>query len=135
MENNVVAKECSQCFLPSQPKDKAAFYFLMCGVPFVLLWDYLVVMPVSFDEDSWLGLVHTAVSVFIAANVLGNLYMIISSELVGQLETSKIVTAVPNSDWRFCSECQKSFPPRSFHCKSCNTCTIKRDHHCAYSVY
>jgi len=36
-------------------------------------------------------------------------------------------------DWRECSECQRLAPPRSWHCKVCKVCVLKRDHHCLYT--
>merc|ERR1719362_1332561 len=29
----------------------------------------------------------------------------------------------------FCEICQVPKPPRTFHCKRCKTCVLKRDHH------
>jgi len=46
----------------------------------------------------------------------------------------KKVEAPPDQmDWRECSECQRLAPPRSWHCKVCKVCVLKRDHHCLYT--
>lgn len=31
-----------------------------------------------------------------------------------------------------CSICRKSVPPRTFHCRVCHVCVVKRDLHCAW---
>ena len=32
--------------------------------------------------------------------------------------------------WTECPLCQNAVPPRGRHCKICNVCVLKRDHHC-----
>ena len=35
-----------------------------------------------------------------------------------------------------CSVCKRRVPPRTFHCRVCQACVIKRDHHCVwYDTY
>eukprot|EP00005_Dracoamoeba_jomungandri_P006982 CAMPEP_0174271958 /NCGR_PEP_ID=MMETSP0439-20130205/49581_1 /TAXON_ID=0 /ORGANISM="Stereomyxa ramosa, Strain Chinc5" /LENGTH=271 /DNA_ID=CAMNT_0015362255 /DNA_START=74 /DNA_END=889 /DNA_ORIENTATION=+ len=33
---------------------------------------------------------------------------------------------------RFCARCEEFKPPRSHHCRECNACTLKMDHHCPW---
>uniref|UniRef100_A0A1B0C063 Palmitoyltransferase n=1 Tax=Glossina palpalis gambiensis TaxID=67801 RepID=A0A1B0C063_9MUSC len=35
--------------------------------------------------------------------------------------------------WRLCSKCEILTPPLSWHCESCDTCILKRDHHCVFT--
>ncbi|XP_026325037.1 probable palmitoyltransferase ZDHHC24 [Hyposmocoma kahamanoa] len=38
-----------------------------------------------------------------------------------------------NSDnWMYCKVCECKIPPRAWHCKICNKCCLKRDHHCYF---
>ena len=36
--------------------------------------------------------------------------------------------------WHQCLPCQTPAPPRSFHCKICKVCVLKRDHHCFFTA-
>jgi hypothetical protein len=31
-----------------------------------------------------------------------------------------------------CSVCRRRVPPRTFHCRICQACVVKRDHHCVW---
>ncbi|XP_017462043.1 PREDICTED: probable palmitoyltransferase ZDHHC24 [Rhagoletis zephyria] len=37
-------------------------------------------------------------------------------------------------DWRYCLVCEANSPPRAFHCKNCDRCILRRDHHCVFSA-
>lgn len=37
------------------------------------------------------------------------------------------------SGWRFCPFCECNAPSRSFHCFTCKTCILRRDHHCVFT--
>ena len=34
--------------------------------------------------------------------------------------------------FNLCPTCQCHLPPRAYHCKRCNRCVLRRDHHCAW---
>lgn len=36
--------------------------------------------------------------------------------------------------WRLCAVCELMAPPRSWHCDTCRTCILKRDHHCNFAA-
>ncbi|XP_035706346.1 palmitoyltransferase erf2 isoform X2 [Folsomia candida] len=36
--------------------------------------------------------------------------------------------------WHICAACEIFVPPRTWHCHSCNTCILRRDHHCIITM-
>lgn len=43
-----------------------------------------------------------------------------------------IVNRLPKESTTFCEKCQKKRPIRAHHCKVCNRCVMKMDHHCPW---
>jgi palmitoyltransferase len=46
---------------------------------------------------------------------------------------------VPHSEesrvgWTYCTLCMLMAPPRSFHCRICRHCILKREHHCYFTA-
>lgn len=37
------------------------------------------------------------------------------------------------NNWHICACCEVFVPPRAWHCHACNTCILRRDHHCAFT--
>ncbi len=35
--------------------------------------------------------------------------------------------------WKWCEKCEQNQPPRAHHCKVCDVCVLKRDHHCFFT--
>jgi hypothetical protein len=42
----------------------------------------------------------------------------------------KIAKALVMRVPRYCNRCKLFKSPRSFHCRECQRCVLKRDHHC-----
>jgi len=36
-------------------------------------------------------------------------------------------------NWHLCAVCEVFVPPRTWHCNLCNTCILRRDHHCIFT--
>lgn len=50
------------------------------------------------------------------------------SEVLDNWSVKKPVLEV--DQYKFCEECQCHRPPRAHHCKKCERCILRRDHHC-----
>ena len=44
----------------------------------------------------------------------------------------KTTSTVDHSDWSLCIKCQSYRPPKAHHCRVCNRCVQKMDHHCPW---
>ncbi|XP_016952270.1 probable palmitoyltransferase ZDHHC24 [Drosophila biarmipes] len=99
---------------------------------FFYFFDVFYVMP------QFLGIfgqaVHFVVSTWIAYNILGNLRA--CTRTLNSVDTLPPEVLKPaegeESLWHYCDPCQRTVPPRSWHCKTCSTCILKRDHHCNF---
>ncbi|CAK1603749.1 unnamed protein product [Parnassius mnemosyne] len=72
-------------------------------------------------------LLHVFLSVFCFINVTGNMIMSIISDCSIN-KTRRQFT----EDGDFCELCKIQRPPKAWHCKECNVCILKRDHHCFF---
>ncbi|XP_017000505.2 probable palmitoyltransferase ZDHHC24 [Drosophila takahashii] len=121
-----VVKDCKRW------QDVVAVILNVLMTLFFYFFDVFYVMP------QFLGIfgqtVHFLVSTWIVYNILGNLRACIGT-------MNSVYTLPPEMQqpaegeehlWHFCDLCQRSVPPRSWHCKTCKTCILKRDHHCNF---
>lgn len=102
------------------------------GVIFILTPGYYIILLTlvrrmlvhTYDP----GLIQQIFDLFISwfgfTNLAGNMMMSI-------LTDSTVKKAVFSNDTaEYCSICDIYRPEKSWHCKTCNTCVLKRDHHC-----
>lgn len=110
-------------------KVQCLFIFVIL-TPSIFLFEMFFVLP-SLAETFQLPrgriVIHIIISVFFFINVSGNMAMSILTD-----STCKVISNNINNGWVFCEFCEENRPARSFHCKKCNKCVLKRDHHCFF---
>eukprot|EP01017_Pseudomicrothorax_dubius_P049622 TRINITY_DN924_c0_g1_i1.p1 TRINITY_DN924_c0_g1~~TRINITY_DN924_c0_g1_i1.p1 ORF type:complete len:399 (-),score=48.06 TRINITY_DN924_c0_g1_i1:77-1273(-) len=52
----------------------------------------------------------------------------------GRFETMALLQIIKKKNKRFCSHCLKFKPERCHHCRQCNRCVLKMDHHCPWVI-
>ncbi|XP_037080285.1 probable palmitoyltransferase ZDHHC24 [Pollicipes pollicipes] len=117
-------------FLPRACMDLCATLFLLAAIGITFVCEVALVLPSLSDGP--LYWVQAALGVFIVYNILGNIFAAM------RVDTSTHGLLLPASlkpEWRFCSACEATAPPRSWHCPTCNACILKRDHHCMFTGY
>lgn len=70
-------------------------------------------------------IMHVILSTYCFINIAGNMLMSILTDT-----SLKNLTTSINAKRDFCEHCNKYRPEYAWHCKACNVCILKRDHHC-----
>ncbi|OXU27292.1 hypothetical protein TSAR_004453 [Trichomalopsis sarcophagae] len=120
--------------LPRTASDILSTTFLLIIVPLLYWFELWVVLPNLYESGSAMYIFHFCLGSFIMINIVGNFtYTVLS-------DTSTQRVVVPTSKmnikegWRLCAVCTSIAPPRSWHCTTCDTCILKRDHHCIFTA-
>lgn len=119
--------------LPRTVSDIAAtsFLFLMIAVTFWFeLW---IVIPEIHGFGSFFHILYIVLGLFVTFNIVGNLVALMLCDTSLQNRIVQPPAEAVSKGWRLCSVCEAIAPPRSWHCPTCDTCILKRDHHCIFS--
>ncbi|CAH2074932.1 unnamed protein product, partial [Iphiclides podalirius] len=97
--------------------------------PGFLIFEMVVVRPELaqiYQAGVAKQILHIFLSMFCFVNVAGNMMLSILSDckLKIGLQTAQ--------GGEFCELCQIYRPPKAWHCRVCNACIIRRDHHCFF---
>lgn len=93
------------------------FYF------FFMITLVRVTVVQSYNIGLFKHIFHIILSTFCFINVFGNMLMSITTD--SSLKRSEI-----NDGFDFCIQCKMYRPTKSWHCRRCNVCILRRDHHC-----
>lgn len=119
--------------------DLGATTFLGIIIPVIYWFEMFVVLPnIKFLRTPVLYYSHLVLGTVLLFNIVGNWICV----MLTRTSTRGVLMPIPKpSDvdagsrdkWRFCAVCESLQPPRSWHCKTCNACILKRDHHCLFT--
>lgn len=115
---------------PRSVPEAAITTFLFLIIPYVYYFELFAVLPKFYEEWSPCYILHFVLGTFIMWNICTNL---VATILCDTSIKGKILPSTLEPKWRFCSSCECIAPPRSWHCKICNVCILKRDHHCLFT--
>lgn len=127
-----------QRYLPKSTTDIFAFCFLLAAIHAIAFFELFVVLPSIYSSKSHaaengeysLYYFHVFMGLYIYTCVMINLYMVMTTNTSIR---GKVLPSILRQGWRFCAVCESNSPPRSFHCFTCKTCVLKRDHHCTFT--
>ncbi|XP_017026544.1 probable palmitoyltransferase ZDHHC24 [Drosophila kikkawai] len=109
-------------------------FMLIALTCFYYVYDVFYVVPQLFG---FLGqTLNFLICTWILYNIFGNLwacYRTTSSVNTLRYDQMQPVRGEEHL-WRYCNECDRLMPPRVWHCKICNCCILKRDHHCSFTA-
>ncbi|CAG9864452.1 unnamed protein product [Phyllotreta striolata] len=113
--------------LPKTFKETFATGFLIVNIPLHLYSQLFFVLPGLYEPWSADYNLRFGVIVLLTLMAFANLLatMLSDPSVAGRIPKGRIV-----ADWKYCARCERSAPPRSWHCKICDVCVLKRDHHC-----
>ncbi|KAL9913931.1 probable palmitoyltransferase ZDHHC24 isoform X3 [Glossina fuscipes] len=117
---------------PRRHVDWLCFLLIGISMPFVFIFEMIVVLPFIHPPGSFLHTFTFAMAVFLIFNITGNFAacIMVDTSVDGLL---KVPEKPFSAGWHKCVKCLKIVPPRSWHCKICNCCILKRDHHCPFT--
>ncbi|KAH8355531.1 hypothetical protein KR200_002531 [Drosophila serrata] len=108
---------------------------LLSVIGFLFVYDVVYVVPHILDTSGCWYWLTCLLGGFIVFNILGNWWLSFKTNTtVDSLPVERQTPAEGEAHlWHFCIACDRLVPPRSWHCRLCQGCMLKRDHHCTIS--
>ncbi|XP_064652581.1 palmitoyltransferase ZDHHC22-like [Lineus longissimus] len=110
-------------------------YFLTFDTTALLVATFITIPELHKNNTDEIP-VRMFLSIFLYLQIMINFYMIaVKSKLdryPGSGKNGFIPMQTPQNEWKQCKHCLIKTPPRAHHCPICNTCILKRDHHCFF---
>ena len=120
-------------------RDLAATGFLGVMIPTIYWFEMFVVLPsIKFLRTPVLYYGHLFLGSVLMFQIVGNWLAMMMTDtstrgILMPIPKETEVDATCVDKWRFCAKCEALQPPRAWHCKVCDVCILKRDHHCLFS--
>ncbi|XP_067943996.1 palmitoyltransferase ZDHHC21-like isoform X2 [Watersipora subatra] len=118
--------------LPSNIRDRAAFTLFLIAGPLDLLYERYVVTEHYLNQGHHINCYYYGLLVFCALNIYIRLYNVVTIDNRPSSLPLDRKLAI-HTTIETCEKCGELRPPESHHCKVCNVCILKRDHHCWFT--
>ncbi|KAG4066973.1 hypothetical protein HA402_007721 [Bradysia odoriphaga] len=118
--------------LPHGLSDMGSTVFLAICIPAVFIFEIVIILPAFFEPGTLMYILHIVLGTFLLFNVTANkiTMMLCDTSIKGE----KLVPSERTEKlWKMCAVCETLTPPRTWHCNTCKTCILRRDHHCAFT--
>lgn len=102
------------------------YLLVLVITPCFFIFEMSVVRPVivkTYHLGEIKHVMHIICSTFCFTNIVGNMMLCIFTET--SLKQSVISE-------HYCDQCKINRPATAWHCSTCNTCVLRRDHHCFF---
>ncbi|XP_070149870.1 probable palmitoyltransferase ZDHHC24 [Polyergus mexicanus] len=113
--------------------DLVSMIFVLVIVPLMYWFGLWIVLPALYKDEILLYSLHFVLGNFIMLNIVGNFTYTVLCDTSIKRCIVPVSTAAAVDGWRLCVICECLSPPRSWHCNTCDTCILKRDHHCVFT--
>lgn len=123
--------------LPHTLIDTACSLLLLIAPPIIFYFELCVVLPTVYPIHTHFGqfCLHATLGCFILLNIISNqLALVLTDTSIKRKHLTPPTNGSHLKMWRLCVICETLCPPRSWHCDTCNTCILKRDHHCVFTA-
>ncbi|XP_017845999.1 probable palmitoyltransferase ZDHHC24 [Drosophila busckii] len=106
---------------------------LIAVVLLFIYYEMMFILPELLDAAGLSYKLHWLLPIFFGFNIFGNMLSchLRHSKFVPQQQQQLEPAAA--ALWHLCTHCQVLVPPRAWHCRLCNCCILKRDHHCVFT--
>uniref|UniRef100_A0A1B0GC81 Palmitoyltransferase n=1 Tax=Glossina morsitans morsitans TaxID=37546 RepID=A0A1B0GC81_GLOMM len=120
--------------MPKTLTDACCVLFIFTFIPLTFIFEMCVVLPAFHEAGSFMFILTWLLGTFLLFNIVGNfIFCILEDTSIKSIMLTPPIEVELRRYWRLCIKCEILTPPRSWHCESCNTCILKRDHHCVFT--
>ncbi|XP_030562502.1 probable palmitoyltransferase ZDHHC24 [Drosophila novamexicana] len=105
---------------------------LLLAVGFFFIYEMFYILPEICDTSGIFYNFNWLLCAFLLHNIAGNMIMCWRTDTSFMVLPKSRQHPLPTEAhlWHLCTHCQMLVPPRAWHCRLCNCCMLKRDHHC-----
>ncbi|VDD77511.1 unnamed protein product [Mesocestoides corti] len=102
---------------------------LITLVSVIYVAEIFVVVPTFFQRGCT---AFNLSCLFMTYEIINLLYNMLCMLFTDPSISSLMLVQQAKNDWSYCLKCESVRPPRAHHCRRCDICVLRFDHHCTY---